>query len=90
MECVREGAKLMPLEEVCVSLSYYTWSIFKINIFDCINYREISMTILAVVDDALKMQYFPKTVWGWDMELLESPGDRSFFTYIKKEHGFFK
>ena len=87
---MREGAKLMSLEKVCVSLSSYTWSILKINLFDCIHYREISMTKLAVVDDALKMQYFPMTVRGWEMELLESPGDGRFFTYIKKEHGFFK
>ena len=65
-ECVREGAKLMSLEKVCVSLSSYTWSILKINLFDCIHYREISMTKLAVVDDALKMQYFPMTVRGWE------------------------
>ena len=82
-KCVREGAKLMPLEKVCVSFSSYTWSILKINLFDCINYREISMTKLAVVDDALSVR-------GWEMELLESPGNRRFFTYIKKEHGFFK
>ena len=41
------------------------------------------MTKLAVVDDALSVR-------GWEMELLESPGNRRFFTYIKKEHGFFK
>lgn len=80
---MREGAKLTPLEKVCISLSSYTWSILNINLFDCINYREISMTKLAVVDDALSVR-------GWEMELLESPGNRRFFTYIQKEHGFFK
>lgn len=55
-KCVREGAKLTPLEKVCISLSSYTWSILNINLFDCINYREISMTKLAVVDDALSVR----------------------------------
>jgi len=46
------------------------------------------MTKLAVVDDALKMQYFPMTVQGWEMELLESPGDRRFLHISKRNMDF--